>query len=160
MIHKHFSRPRGRGGFTLVELMAVCVIVAVMAAMGGPRLITWIRTITTRGAVDQLASDLSVARVQAVRNGQTVSLRFMADTLYRVTVDDVNGTAVRTIKTVAVSSLHRGVRISPSGARVAFDSRGLLRPNPATTHQRLEVLHGGRTRAIEISDIGRVRRVY
>ena len=108
--------------------LVVVVIVGLMAAMAGPRMMRWVQTIGQRGATNQLAGDLAYARIQAVRQGATVSVRIDDADTYRVTVDDANGNVVRTLRTVNLANFSRGASLSPTTGRIAFDSRGVLRP--------------------------------
>lgn len=147
-------RPRGRRGFTLPELLLVVVIMGLMASMAGPRLLRWAQIAGQRGAANQVVADLSLARVQAVRQGQTVSLRITSPTAYRVTVDDAAGTAVRTLKTMDLAQSYRTVALDPAAARIAFDSRGMLR----TAQNTVTVAHGTVHRTINISAVGRIYR--
>lgn len=149
--------PRGRGGFTLVEMLLVLVIAGIMAALAGPSFVTWIRTITSRGAADQLATDLALARVQAVRNGQTASIRITDADTYVVTMDAADGSVARTLKTVHVADGQPGTTLAPAAGRVAFDSRGLLRGGLSTT-QAITVSRGSVSRTVEISVVGRILR--
>lgn len=152
MICIHAARPRARRGFTLPELMLVVCIMGIMAAMAGPRMFRWIQTVGQRGAANQVVADLQYARVQAVRQGQTVSLRIDNATTYRVTVDDANGGAVRTLKTMNLSLTYRDALLDPTNGRIAFDSRGMRR----TDLGNVTVARGDMRRTLNVSTVGRI----
>jgi prepilin-type N-terminal cleavage/methylation domain-containing protein len=152
MICTSIARPRARRGFTLPELMLVVVIIGIMAAMAGPRLFRWIQVAGQRGATNQVVADLQYARVQAVRQGQTVSLRIDSDKAYRVTVDDANGNVVRTLKTMDLSLSYRDAVLDPGTGRIAFDSRGMLR----TVLNGITVIRGNTRRTVNVSTVGRI----
>jgi prepilin-type N-terminal cleavage/methylation domain-containing protein len=153
MNRKPVSRHRSRGGYTLTELLIVLLIAAILSAMLLPRFFSAVRAMSARSAVSYVVADLALARTQAVREGQTVSLRVDGSTTYRVTLDQGN-TIVRTLKTVRVDG-QRGVSLTPSGARVMFDSRGMLRGGSAT---QVIVSRTGKVDTVSISAVGRVYR--
>lgn len=137
-------------------MLAVLVLMGIMAAMAGPRLVNWARVVGQRGAVNELVADLSLARTQAVRQGQTVSLRVTSDTRYSVTVDDAAGNAARTLKQVNLASSYKGARLTRAAGRVSFDSRGMYRAN--SNFADLGVRQGTTTRTVRISVVGRIYR--
>jgi prepilin-type N-terminal cleavage/methylation domain-containing protein len=149
-----FTGPRARRGFTLPELLLVVCIMGIMAAMAGPRLFRWAQVAGQRGAANQVVADLSLARVQAVRQGQTVSLRIISPTLYRVTVDDNVGAPVRVLKSTNLARSYRNTTLNPATGRIAFDSRGVL----STALNSVTVAHGSVRRTVNVTTVGRVYR--
>ncbi len=150
------ATPDRRRGFTLTELLVVVVIMALMAAMAGPRMLRWVQTIGQRGAFNQLMSDLSLARIQAVRQGTTVSLRIIDNDTYQVTVDNAAGGAARVLKTVDLQQTYRGTRLNPETGRIAFDSRGVLRPNPVSTTTAITLTRGTISKRLRVTGVGRI----
>lgn len=66
--HKHRDAGRRRPAFTLVELIAVMVIVGVLAAVAVPAISTT-PTMRARVACRELARDLAFARVRSITTG-------------------------------------------------------------------------------------------
>jgi type II secretion system protein H len=154
-----FASPDRRRGFSLTELMVVVVIMGLMAAMAGPRMLRWVQTIGQRGAFNQLMSDLSLARIQAVRQGTTVSLRIIDNDSYQVTVDNAAGNAARVLKRVDLQQTYRGTTLNPTTGRLAFDSRGVLRPNPVSTITQVTLTRGSISKQLQVTGVGRIERV-
>ena len=126
------THPRlSAAGFSLVELLAVMVLIGIGAAMAVPRMDGMIAGTKTRAAIGQLGADLSYARILAVRWGRPTSVRFNATgTEYTVTVDTA-GTAspnFRVVKRVRVAQEHPGVVLAGPGTQtqVSFTTRGLV----------------------------------
>lgn len=147
-----------RAGFSLPEILAVVSIMGIMAAMAGPRMVRWVQTIGSNTAVNMLASDIAMARVQAVREGRMASLRVLSDTVYQVTLDDANGNAVETIKEVDVTNHQSTARLSRTG-RIPFDSRGLLSSTGPDLITGLSIGLGTQTDSLIVTGVGRVQRV-
>lgn len=143
-----------RGGFTLVELLVVLILAALISSMVVPRFFSYARQLSARSAVSQVVADLALARTQAVREGRTVSLRVTGASTYQVTVDN-GATILKTVKTVDVKGAQRAVSISPTTARVIFDSRGMLLPGSSA---QLLVNRTGRVDTVSVSAVGRVYR--
>lgn len=71
------SRAAREGGFTLVELIVVMIVIGVMAALAIPRFVGS-DAFESRGFTDQLVSTLQFARQQAVAQRRTVCLTVTA----------------------------------------------------------------------------------
>jgi prepilin-type N-terminal cleavage/methylation domain-containing protein len=145
-----------RRGFTLAELMVVVVIMGLMAAMAGPRMLRWVQTIGQRGAFNQLIADLSLARIQAVRQGTTVSLNVIDADSYDVTVDAFGGNPSRVLKRVDLNQSYRGTTLDPASGRIAFDSRGTLRPAPVSTITQITLARGSVTKRLTVTGVGKI----
>ncbi|HEX6367991.1 MAG TPA: GspH/FimT family pseudopilin [Longimicrobium sp.] len=153
MNRAHLLRHRS-GGYTLVELLTVIVIAGIIASIAVPRMSNFIRHLSSRSAMSQVVSDLTLARTQAVREGRTVSFRVITAGSYQVTLDQ-GANPIRTIKTVDISGSQKNVSLSPTGTSISFDPRGMLRPGSAA---QLVVTRGGLTDSVSVSAVGRVYR--
>lgn len=152
-------RGPGRRGFTLAEMMIVLVIFGIATAMAGPRLARWAQFMGSRGVGNQVVADLTLARTQAVREGRTVSFRVISSTVYAITLDAADGTSSRELKRVNLAQSQYGASLDPAAGRIAFDSRGMWRPDPVSTITEIRVVRGDARDIIQISGVGRIKRV-
>jgi prepilin-type N-terminal cleavage/methylation domain-containing protein len=77
-VHRHMYRSctvGGRGGFTLVEVMIVCVIVAIISMMAVPAYLRWYDRYQLRMAVNEVTSNLNLARTVALSRNTTVNVQ-------------------------------------------------------------------------------------
>jgi type IV fimbrial biogenesis protein FimT len=65
---------RGARGFTLIEALVVMVILALLAALGGPALATYLQNSRIRAAATSFHGAAQQARVEAVRLNRAVQL--------------------------------------------------------------------------------------
>jgi prepilin-type N-terminal cleavage/methylation domain-containing protein len=142
-----------RDGFTLIEILAVLTILGILGMIAAPRVSGMISANRVERALDGLASDLTLARVRAVRENRSTTVRIDNNSRYVVFVVSPTPSAADTIKRVQVAKNYPGVTLSP--ATVSFDSRGLT--TDATT---LTATQAGRTRTLSVTGIGRIYRAY
>jgi len=120
-----------RRGFTLLETIITMSVLAVVAAMGAPRLSTALRHRTTGSAADEFVSTHALARATAIRYGRVAQLHIDASSR-RFWVDvDTSATGVGQRATVwYVRDLSgSGLSMTSDRALLCFDAWGL----PATT---------------------------
>lgn len=147
-------RTRSPGGYTLIELMATLVVLGIVITLAAPRMEGVISYFRRTSAVDRIATDLAYARIMAVREGRTASLR-ITGTTYTITVDTDAGGVLRTVKTVPLTADYTGVSVSSTQSRIAFDSRGMVRGGTGAT---IRVSHRGELDSLTVSPVGRVYR--
>jgi prepilin-type N-terminal cleavage/methylation domain-containing protein len=97
-----------KAGFTVVELVVVCVILSVLASMAYPPIAASVSTTRTENAARVIASDLRQAVTLAARQGAPVRVQF-----------DANGLELRLVNR-AGQVLHR--RALGSGTEFPLDS--------------------------------------
>jgi prepilin-type N-terminal cleavage/methylation domain-containing protein len=83
-------RGRTSAGFSLVELLVVMAIIVIMAAVIVPPIANWIRAYRVRAAMQQVASDISAARMRAVSKNVNLGVTFAVtgNDTYQVVVED------------------------------------------------------------------------
>lgn len=70
------TRPRRRGGLTLIELLVVLAILAVLAAVAAPSMAEFIARQRVDGTANELMADLRMARSTTLQTNQPVSVVF------------------------------------------------------------------------------------
>jgi len=120
-------RANRRPGFTLVEVIITLGLLAVVAAMGGPKLSGELRRRTTQLAVDQLATAHSLARATAVRYGRVAQLHIdPATTRFWVDVDtSANGVGQRATIWYVRNLAQTGLVMTSNRSLLCFDPRGV-----------------------------------
>jgi prepilin-type N-terminal cleavage/methylation domain-containing protein len=120
-----------RRGFTLLEIIITMSLLAVIAAMGAPRLSAALRRRTTQTAVDQFATAHSLARTTAIRYGRVAQLHIdPSTTKFWVDVDtSANATGQRATIWYARNLSSPGLVMASNRTLLCFDARGL----PSTT---------------------------
>lgn len=144
------------GGFSLVELLVVIVLIGLLAALAVPSFDGYITRQKTRSALDKLVNDATLARITAVRQGKQTQVAIdVGGRGFRVDTTGATGGFVA-MKTVDLRDNHAGVTLSGPAA-IQFNSRGML-VSPSTVFFRAAG-HGLRD-SVEVSAAGRISRAY
>lgn len=116
-----------RRGFTLLEVIIVMALLAIVAAMGAPKLSAALRKRATQTAVDQFATAHSLARATAVRYGRVAQLHIDASTKrFWVDVDtSATGAGQRATIWYMRDLTQPGLVMTSSRTLLCFDARGL-----------------------------------
>lgn len=156
-MHTPPYRPLGcRRGYSLPELLATLVIVGILAALAAPRISGAGKAARQTGAMNQLATDLSLTRMRAIRAGNAARLVINSTgTAYQVEVRKADGVTTDTVKTVRLTQEYPGLLLRPVLDSVVFDSRGMRRGGT----ERIQALRGtANVDSIKISPLGKVTR--
>jgi type IV fimbrial biogenesis protein FimT len=157
-------------GFTLVELMVVIGILAVLGAVALPAITRTIPNYQLRAAARELVIDFKKAKLEAVKRGRTVILKFTPETpgspdaggSYRVFVDmDDNGDwtsgvdlEISTVTMPPNVRLPGGSDLTFTGNEGGYNNRGLPTKTGRVT---LKNRDGTKTYQVSLSTAGSVR---
>jgi prepilin-type N-terminal cleavage/methylation domain-containing protein len=123
-------------GFTFVELMIVIAIFAILCTIAIPNFIYWRESTKLQGAVENLKSDLNIAKLSAVRESMLTTVDFRSDR-YVIWLDtdgdgdfDANEISVRSRElpngiTIDLAATTFGAGGSALNPQARFNSRGL-----------------------------------
>ena len=153
----HPPRRPPTGGFSLAEILAVLAIIGILMAIALPRFGGLVGASRLDQSMNTLTSDITLARVQAVRAGRPASVRINSVGNQYFIVREPATTPADTIKRVDLRTEFAGLVISPANGGLVFDSRGLR--TPATTLTAITASYRGSTRTLGITAMGRVYRV-
>ncbi len=120
-----------RRGFTLLETIMVLGIMAIVAAIGGPKLSSALQRRTTAAAADQFALTHSLSRSTALRYGRIAQLHVDAPgKRFWIDVDtSANGVGQRATIFYVRDVSAPGLTMSSTRTLLCFDPRGI----PSTT---------------------------
>ena len=123
-------------GFTLLEALLVICLIGIMAAYAVPNFLDWRANANLRGSIKNIAGDLQMAKIRAIKENASVVIDFYApENEYVIFVDNgegaggIEGDRERngTERLVKHRKLAPGVTfhdISYAGDHVRFTSRG------------------------------------
>jgi type IV fimbrial biogenesis protein FimT len=156
------SRPY-LGGFTLVEMLIVIALTAVLAAVALPSFNSLVERYRVVSKVDALGASFSLARVEAIRRGATVSVRSRGTScgLTASATDwtcgwDVQAGSGATLETLKSEGPDARVEIGGGDAVISFDAFG--RSNDWRCLDVRPQRKGGKSIQIILSQGGLARR--
>jgi prepilin-type N-terminal cleavage/methylation domain-containing protein len=151
-----------RRGFTMVETIIVLAIVAIVAAIGGPKLAAALQRRTTASAADQFVLAHSLARSTAVRFARVAQLHIdAAGRQFWVDVDtSANGIGQRATMGYVRDVSAPGLTLSSSRALLCFDARGIASTNGSCQPGDATVIFSGGATAdtVVTTALGKVLR--
>ena len=124
-------RPRRERGFTLWEVMVVVVIIGLVVSIGYPMMRRSLVRARVLGQANTLKQAIAVARANALKHGQGVTLRLLED----------NAEQEGAVVTAWVDGNGNGVLDSPSEVSIGrwpMRERTVLKPDPANVLFKLD----------------------
>jgi type IV fimbrial biogenesis protein FimT len=144
---------RGRGGFTMIELMITVAIVGIALALGVPAFSAWMQDTQVRTVAESIRDGLTKAKNTALGRGDAVAeFSLNTDTSWKVTLR-VSGidTIVEQRAMTEGSSTNVTATLTPAGAsgKVTFNS--LMRVVDASPITQVDVQSAKGTKTLRIT---------
>src|SRR5437773_131677 len=117
----------GNKGFSMIELIAVLILIGVIASIGFPRLRDGLEKQNVRSSKALIATLAATARGAAIQRGCAATLNMTVDSIW-VTACGVTGNpppAVVQVGTKKMVGEEFSVTLAPSGGSVVYDPRGI-----------------------------------
>ncbi len=115
----------GNKGFSMIELIAVLILIGVIASIGFPRLRDGLEKQNVRSSKALIATLAATARGAAIQRGCPATLNMTADSVW-VTACGVNPPAANVqVGTKKMVGSEFRVTLNPSVATVVYDPRGI-----------------------------------
>lgn len=138
-----------QAGYTFIELLVVIMLASLMMLIGVPNMVGIAERYRLVGAANELAMEVSRARLQAIAQNASVQLNGTSSSFHREI--DPGGQGFSLVPGSEIT-LPRGVTLSASpGLPLVFDRKGLAAQ--ATT---FSVMSGAGTKTVSVNLIGRV----
>ncbi|MEX2582605.1 MAG: GspH/FimT family pseudopilin [Gemmatimonadota bacterium] len=125
MLYETIDSTRRSGGFSIVELLTVLVIVGIVMSIATPAFGEYLDRTRTRRALDRLVADVSFARALAVERGTSAAVRLDSGGIYRVETLNADGSWAA-VRTVSLQGDYPGVEFVGETTALEFSSRGII----------------------------------
>jgi len=151
-----------RRGFTMIETIMVLIILAIVAATGGPRLSAALQRRTSSSAADQFVASHSLARSTALRFARIAQLHIDAPgKRFWVDVDtSANGIGQRATVADIRDMTSPGLTMSSDRTLLCFDARGIASTAGSCQTGDVKVIftEGGTADTVATTALGKVLR--
>lgn len=150
--------PRGRGGFTMLELVIVMVLAALTLGFAGLTFSGYFQRSSARRAAQVFARDLTLARSAAVRAKEAVVVRFYESSRWYQIVAQTSGTElVRRRFGVNADVDLSAIDLRFRGDTVVFSARGVANLSnmvPGTTLGEARFASGSTEYSVFFNSLG------
>ena len=143
----------GSKGFTTIEMIIVCILIGVIAAIGFPRLRDGLEHQNVRSSKALIATLAATARGAAIQRGCPATLNMTVDSVW-VSACGVNPPAASVqVGTKKMVGREFNVTLNPSVANVVYDPRGIATVFQART---ITVIGPHYRDSVMINEVGKV----
>lgn len=118
------KRPWASAGMSLIEMVISLAIVVILFAMGAPSFSNWMAGLQVRTAAEGLLSGLQLARTEAAKRNQQVSLNLVSTTGAGWTVTLTADGSVIQSRSASESSQNVSITATPTATVFTFNNLG------------------------------------
>ena len=160
-------KPGADEGYSMIELLIVVALIVVMAAVGLPNLMGYLRQAKVRGAMQQVAGEMQTARNKAIVKNTTQGVAFAvldADTYRFFVSDDPAPDNLGTLQHLPqgvtfVPAAQPGFAFNRLGGTCPYGGRCLAAPNLATLCPDGETQCTNNAPGNYVADVGGTMRI-
>lgn len=152
-IRRPANRCSRHAGVSLVEVLASMAVLSIILASAAPGFVSFLQSQLVRGLAQELATDLMLARSEAVKRNLPVSVVS--------TSSGFAGGWTVMVGSERLSSRNRPLQtvvFANAPEVITFDENG--RVTPASSNIRISIFGGSATRCVELDLSGRARTQY
>ncbi|MBN1102583.1 MAG: GspH/FimT family pseudopilin [Deltaproteobacteria bacterium] len=118
------SHGRECAGFTIIEVLVTCVIIAVMGSITIAGFAVWLPGYRLKGAVREMYSNLNQAKIQAIKQHGRVDVTFSTSPSHRYTVPGQSEPIILADRWSGVLFAGESGQTFGPPSTITFDSRG------------------------------------
>lgn len=142
-------------GFTLIELLIILVIIGVIISISLPNLLIYLVKSRLNGAARQVATDLTAARMEAVKQNCLSIIGFETNHSYYIVIDKNSNQAYDVGEKKITKDLHNNYE---DVINIKADTKNIFNSRGATDrHRNIELQNPAGKKTISVSISGRIK---
>ncbi|HEY9450796.1 MAG TPA: prepilin-type N-terminal cleavage/methylation domain-containing protein [Gemmatimonadaceae bacterium] len=145
----------GDGGFTLIEMLMVFVIMGIVLSLASPKLSKATGQMAVHNSRNEVSAMISLARALAIQNGRR-TMFIQEGNAVRVELAQGSGTATDTMAMRDLAAQHM-VALGPNAkVTIPFDPRGFAIPISKDESRTITITRDGFTDTVCVFGLGKI----